>query len=167
MTNFSHIERFTSKIIFGFKEECWVWTGAINNCGYGQYCPEGHKLKLAHRIAWEAHNGEIPQGMNVLHSCDNRICVNPFHLFLGTQAENMRDMKNKGRAKLPPHHFGETAPTAKLKEQQVIFIKQQLTKGVSKKILADIFKVSETLIRYIECGRKWKHLNKPAFFSAM
>ena len=75
---------------------CWEWTGCVNPGGYGHLCFNG-KRKLAHRLAWEITNGTIPAGMCVCHACDNRKCVRIDHLWLGTRAENARDMCDKLR----------------------------------------------------------------------
>ena len=75
---------------------CWLWKRAINSAGYGLIGKEG-KLYTAHRISWELHNGPIPEGIQVCHKCDVKYCVNPDHLFLGTQKDNMDDAVRKGR----------------------------------------------------------------------
>lgn len=86
--------------------ECLEWRGARVGDGYGQLRWDGKRV-LAHRLAWQNKNGQIPDGLNVLHRCDNPPCVNPAHLFLGTHQENMRDRDAKGRNK---SLFGEPMP---------------------------------------------------------
>src|SRR5262245_50376469 len=94
-------DRFWAKV--NKTDGCWLWTAQVNNKGYGRfyYYPktETHRRSwgiYAHRLSWMLANGEIPEGMNVLHRCDTPACVNPEHLFLGTQADNMHDCKIKG-----------------------------------------------------------------------
>jgi hypothetical protein len=88
--------RFRQKVRTDGPGGCHVWTGARNIWGYGRLKCDGVMLS-AHRVAWELANGLIPDGQSVLHRCDVRRCVNPAHLFLGTQEDNMRDMFAKGR----------------------------------------------------------------------
>lgn len=87
--------RFWSKVRKG--DGCWEWQAKRFDNGYGSFAVSRNKNQGAHRVAWELTNGPIPAGMSVLHHCDNRPCVRPDHLFLGTQLDNMRDMLAKGR----------------------------------------------------------------------
>lgn len=88
------VEEFWSLVRKG--DGCWEWIGEKHPDGYGQMTRERKTLKM-HRVSWELANGEIPSGMFVLHSCDTPWCVRPDHLFLGTQADNIRDAMHKGR----------------------------------------------------------------------
>jgi len=94
-------ERFWDKVNKDTESGCWVWQSSIRGNGYGAFFthlqPEGRKCHGAHRYSWELSNGAIPEGLWVLHKCDNRICVNPDHLFLGDRTDNMRDCANKKR----------------------------------------------------------------------
>lgn len=91
-------------------DTCWLWTGA-NNDGYGVFCVGSRKdgtrkLVGAHRVSWVLHNGDIPEGLFVCHTCDVRNCVNPAHLWLGTHQDNMADTRNK-RVPLGAHYCPE------------------------------------------------------------
>ena len=134
---------------------CWEWTGRLTDKGYGIFTRRrsGRKKQLrAHRMMWFVLNG--PTHLNVLHHCDNRKCLNPDHLFIGTQADNLRDMRMKGRYR-NGSAFGETNGTAKLKVADVTIIRASDETGV---VLARRFKVSESAISKVKLHRMWKHI---------
>jgi hypothetical protein len=89
-------ERFFEKVEIKSEDGCWFWIGAKQGNGYGNF-KNSNKYMLAHRYSYELHKSGIPEGLMVLHKCDNRRCVNPSHLFLGTAKDNTVDMMNKGR----------------------------------------------------------------------
>lgn len=105
-------ERFEEKYEMVPECGCWIWTAATHQ-GYGEICYKGKK-ETAHRVSWELHNGPIPHGLWVLHRCDTRECVNPKHLFLGTQLDNIADCVKKGRNT----HAGRTRLYASNAERQ-------------------------------------------------
>jgi len=94
-SSISVIERFWNKVKIIQQDDCWIWTGATVK-KYGEFAFEG-KIQSTHRVSWQIHFGTIPDGMDVLHHCDNPPCINPKHLFLGTHSDNMQDAKRKGR----------------------------------------------------------------------
>ena len=144
-------ERFESKVIpepLG----CHIWI-AGRCCGYGVIRVSGQTVR-AHRIAWQLYVGEIPIGLNVLHHCDRKLCVNPRHLFLGTQIDNIRDCVNKGRNRCG-NPKGEEHGRAKLTDDEVLAIREM--KGTEAK-LAELFGVSRAQINNIRRRRSWKHL---------
>ncbi|HEY4658038.1 MAG TPA: HNH endonuclease [Gemmatimonadaceae bacterium] len=149
----SVISRFQQR--FTVTPECWIWNGAPRNqSGYGGFLIDG-KQWLAHRVAWRLYKGEIPAGKQVLHRCDNRRCVRPDHLFIGTNADNVRDRDAKDRgAKLAGEKNGE----AKLTAQQVGEIRRRLAKGASQSALGREYGVHNSTIHLIHRRKKWKHL---------
>lgn len=132
---------------------CHEWTGVMNNNGYGQFNVSGRKT-LAHRIAWELSNGPIPEGMCVLHTCDNPACCNPAHLWIGTQIDNIRDMESKGRARRSGSNHGRS----KLTEDDVRKIRELHEKGWRHKSIAVMFGVIQQNISMIVNRKRWKHI---------
>ena len=102
--------------------DCWEWTAGVNNSGYGQFSVYQRHVQ-AHRFSYELDNGPIPPGMEIRHTCDNRICVRPEHLLVGTRGDNMKDMYSRGRRLLPTHcpkgHAYTEANTMHRKRQRV------------------------------------------------
>lgn len=132
-------------------EACWLWTGAAGSWGYGQFQHNG-KTRTSSRVAYELMVGTIPVGMCVLHRCDTPACVNPAHLFLGTNADNRADCVAKGRAN---GAAGELNCKAKLTKEQVAEIRRLKGLGAKTKGLAQSFGVHRTTIQKIANGRAW------------
>lgn len=112
----TRVQRFWEKV--QKTDGCWLWLAYKQPRGYGQFKHQG-RMRLAHRFSWELTNGLIPEGECVLHTCDNPACVNPEHLFLGTQLDNSLDMYEKGRQAPSPACAGETNGRAKLSATSV------------------------------------------------
>lgn len=129
------------------KTGCWNWLNAVNAGGYGVVYGG-----LSHRFVYEVVYGEIPNGMCVRHSCDNPSCVNPDHLLIGTHTQNMRDMKERKRAKGGVLR-GEKHSLTKLTLAQVQEIRE--SSGVSQKILAGKYGVSQATISNIKRAKTW------------
>lgn len=133
---------------------CWNWKQGRFSNGYGAFSECGRTRK-AHRGAWEAVNGPIPEGMLICHHCDNPQCVNPEHLFLGTGADNMNDKVRKGRANAPR---GSQHHKSKLTEHDVSIIKMLLDLGVQGQRLATLYDAHKMTISNIKTGRRWTHV---------
>lgn len=164
--------RFWSKVDRnGGPDACWLWKGATSPYGHGIFARYGRKKQgsgIAHRIAYELLTGPIPTGMKCCHRCDVPACVNPRHIFLGTQADNMRDMWSKGRGNPPPRNDfvpigrkGEEHHAAKLTEDKVLEIKRRRIAGENARALAEEFGVSFSLVYLIAKSQAWSHLGGP------
>jgi HNH endonuclease len=125
---------------------CWIWLGSVGSHGYGDIHHFGRHV-LAHRASYESFNGPIPEGMFVLHSCDNRVCVNPAHLSLGTHSQNMADKMRKGR------WAGQGPP--KLCKDTVVEIRRRRALGEELKSIAAAFDVHPDHVRKITNGKIW------------
>lgn len=149
-------ERFWSKVgEHSNPDECWNWIASINGGGYGKIFYNGKHVD-SHRMAWILTYGEIPEGLQVCHTCDNRKCVNPNHLFLGTPLDNMVDKQNKGRAKAPQ---GEKQNKHKLTDQQVQYIREMhnLNK-LDARAAASQMGVGLNTIRRVIKRETWRHI---------
>lgn len=146
------VDRFLASFTPRTEVECWEWNGRKNKCGYGIHCVDNKKI-LAHRYSYGHFFGKIPQGMNVLHRCDVPFCVNPSHLFLGSQAANVADMVNKGRGVSNPPR-GENHPNMKLYDRDVLLMRTLRLSGSKLKSLSSMFGVSESLVSMITRGIK-------------
>jgi len=145
---------------------CMEWQGAITaRTGYGKVKSNGKAVDV-HRALWVAHNGSIPAGQHVCHRCDNRRCIQPAHLFLGTHSENMLDASAKGR--LPNNATrGEDSTSAKLTESQVLEIQFLALSGMfTMKAIGDQFGVSRRTVGQIKRSETWRHLLAPEAVTA-
>lgn len=150
-------ERFWEKV--SFSEGCWEWQGAVFDRGYGVFRAHGKNIR-AHKYSYAMKNGQIPDGMFVCHKCDNPRCVRPEHLFLGTPADNVKDMMAKGRARFPGaknprrkerHHF---AKLGELQVQRIRIVGNALT----QKRMAAITRMSKQAISAVLRAETWKSL---------
>lgn len=147
-------ERFWDKV--HKTETCWEWTGSLSGSGYGQLGRSGHGngIVLAHRVSWTIHYPMTPltPGICVCHHCDNRVCIRPDHLFLGTTAENTLDMVAKMRHKAPR---GACHWAAKLNEKDVAEIRDRLRRGQRGVDIAAHFSISPAQVSSIKLNQSW------------
>ena len=139
-------------------EGCWNWMASCYTNGYGKigYGPACRSHISVHRLAWMLWNGPIPDGLDVLHTCDNRKCVRPDHLFLGTQKDNMQDMYNKGRA-IVPDRRGSHNGRAKLTALDVVEIRILYATGYySHQDLAHRYGVGRSTIGHVINNYTWR-----------
>jgi hypothetical protein len=148
-------EKYTKNEVNG----CWEWHRALTGAGYGNYWAHG-KWILAHRFAWERLHGPIPEGLHACHRCDNRKCVNPEHLFLGSQLENIKDMDRKGRRRTVNNPLrGEAHQLAKVTEKDVLRIRALWAGGgLTQRSIAKEYGLSFGQTCRILKGQRWAHL---------
>jgi len=131
---------------------CVIWVGGIGKAGYGIL--KHKKITMSsHRASYIQKFGDIPKGKYVCHSCDNRACINPDHLFVGTHSDNMADMVKKGRS---PRYIGENNPMCKLTEWDVVAI---LLDDRKRSEIAEAFNIHTKTIYKIKSGKLWKLLH--------
>jgi hypothetical protein len=151
------LERFWTMVKIGSDAECWPWTGALTRGGYGQVCVGGpgapRRNRSAHRIAWEASRGPIPDGVWILHHCDIPCCCNPAHMFHGDVKRNSQDMRERLRSLR-----GTRNSNVKLTEAAVMQIRA-LRGLMSASRIANRFGITKAAVSKIQLGRTWKHLS--------
>lgn len=142
-------QRFWDKV--NKTDGCWLWTAGKFHYGHGQFwLNESRPNERAHRLAWEDRNGPIPEGLCVCHKCDTPACVNPDHLFLGTQGDNNADRNAKGRTCIGTRH-----PSSKLTEDAVRKIHSLREARLSQRRISKAVGVSQTLVWRVLSGRSW------------
>lgn len=147
-------ERFLEKIIPEPNSGCWLWSAACNTKGYGTFSV-GIKREGAHRISYRFFCGDIKKGLHVLHKCDVKCCVNPNHLFLGTNLDNMQDKMRKGRH---VSSFGIKNGSARLDPDKIRIVRELHKKGFSERKIANQLNVSRGSIHSILSGRTWRQV---------
>lgn len=155
-------ERLSSHIKINPETQCWEWQGSKRN-GYGRMIvgsrtDKTRKSQSAHRISYEIYHGEIPDGMEVCHKCDNPCCVNPSHLFIGTRQDNINDRERKGRNKL---QYGSKNGRSKLNESQVVEIREKRNLGMSFGKLSKEYGVCKKTIMRVVSRQNWATVNAP------
>lgn len=143
-------------------ESCWIWTASVDHKGYGQCKGPTNTPKTwrAHRVAWYLKYGSIDPNLQLCHDCpggENILCVNPDHMFLGSNYDNVQDMVKKGR-----NSRGEKHPWAKLTEKQVLEIKTKVAQGLTQESIARDYNICRQTISDIHRGVRWKHLKAPS-----
>lgn len=151
MAEIDFTRRFWAKVDRRGPNECWLWTASKDRHGYGTFQLDG-KPRKAHRLSWMLANGPIPDGLCVCHSCDVRLCVNPSHLWAGSNKSNSADMVAKGRQGTM---HGEAAPWSKLTEASISDI---LNSHESQRTIAKRHGIHQTMVSKIQLRDRWKHV---------
>lgn len=146
------MQRFWTKVqIPETPDGCWLWTASTNTSGYGQIINDFGKMKLASHISYEIYNGAIPDRLQVLHTCDNPLCVNPNHLWLGTHADNMQDRHDKGRDSMRKGH--PSHPHRKMTKENIQRAKELYQNGMTQKEIAILMGVHKMTINRAIAGK--------------
>ena len=143
-------ERFREKYKVDNKTGCWMWTSTVCGNGYGHIWDNG-KQEKAHRISWEIHNGKIPEGMVICHKCDTPLCVNPYHLFVGTVIDNIKDRDKKNR-----QAKGEKQGISVLTDETA---KQILKAEGKQEDIAERYGTTQQQVSRIKNRKTWKHID--------
>lgn len=158
-------DRFWSKVAIAGPDDCWLWTAGLAKSGYGMIGVgrPSDRIESSHRIAWTLANGPIPGGLYVLHRCDVRRCCNPAHLFLGTHADNMRDVAEKGRWRTAAREArmarGERHGNAILTDELVREIRRLGELGVRCTEIAASLGLPVSTVWGPLRGKNWTHVN--------
>lgn len=159
------LTRFLKKLSVA-ENGCWNWNGAMRVGGYGKAFLPGPIELAAHRLSWILHRGEIPRGLYICHTCDNRKCVNPDHLFPGTHDDNMKDGVGKkrflhGLARVEANNpkFGSAHPNSRLKEENIHEIISLKKRGLSYTEIGAMYDVSFQTIFDVIKGHTWSHIS--------
>lgn len=149
--------RFWQKVTVRDGDACWLWQAFVNRAGYGMI-RNGEMMALAHRVSWVIAHGAVPRGLHVLHHCDTPACVNPSHLYCGTNADNIADKVRRGRSSFArPDRRGELHPLAKLTEADVATIRSRAGVHGEGRRLAREFGVAPSTICHIQKRQIWRH----------
>lgn len=148
--------RFWNKVDKAGLNDCWLFTGAKSEKGYGRFWYSATKYLRAHRLAYVLAKGPIPEGMEIIHSCDNPLCCQPAHLSANTHQKNMDDMTSRNRTNGPK---GRRQHLAKMDEEKVLQIRQMYTTGkYNKSALARLFNIRPATVNQIVTRLTWTHI---------
>lgn len=153
LTRKEAIERFWNQVEKAAKNECWEWTGSLTTKGYGQYQSAALGEFTAHRTSYKLARGDIPSGKLVCHKCDNKKCVNPDHLFVGTVQDNSDDMVKKNR-----QSRGEEHGLSKLTEADVVRIRREALTVSDKRRLRSEIGIHKTTLNRVLNRQLWAHV---------
>jgi len=145
------IDRFWKRV--RKTESCWIWTGTATRKGYGTFYLWQNVPIRSHRFSWMIHFGDVPEESLVCHHCDNRLCVRPDHLFVGSHLDNQRDKVEKRR-----HARGSRIANAKLDNDRARAILKRIFHGDSHSRIARDFGVSASTVSLISRGKRWAHV---------